>query len=287
MSQNVIIKQKGIFGKKPMPLEIILGGELSYGVYEDGMTLSEGVMGNGDFIAYHPDFVGRGISVYWKEGEMAAIDISLPTPSFKPEIEAFYRMVKRITDYWNCSLEVDGNNMRPSEFQAGLADTIDFNLKAVVHFSEGVLSGEHDELTLYAVFHPLILGKKEAAEFKEQPQNFGAWLHKKQNEDAWYECPRLYQGKNGIIGRFFYEEDLPAIFPNKPFVPFSATDPQTGRMLECNDWSVILFTEKEQIGEVEYNIFLEKLPKNKIEYFDGGHILVKALNKDEIVELTK
>lgn len=289
MSLNVIITQTALFNKKPLPLEVILGDELGYGSYEDGMTLTENTMGNGDFIAYHPDCPGRGISVFWKEGEMKMVDISLPTPSYKPEIEAFYRMIKRITDFWKCKIEVDGNKMKPDDFQKGLADTIDFNLKAVVHFSSKVLSSELDELTLYSAYHPLILGKKEAAEFKDKPENYGAWLFQKQNADAAYECPWLYQVEGGILGKFYFPEATPCIFPKTPFVPFSATDPQTGKMIECNEYRVLLFVndKKEAVLELEYGEFLSKLSKDKVEYFDGGHILVKEHTAEEIIALAE
>lgn len=289
MSLNVIITQTAIFNKKILPLEVILGDELGYGSYEDGMTMQEELMGNGDFIAFHPDCPGRGISVFWTEGETKMVDLSLPTPSYKPEIEAFYRMVKRITDFWKCKIEVDGNKTKPDVFQNTLEETIEFNLKTVAHFSEKVLSGELDELTLYGAYHPLILGKKEAAEFKEKPSNYGAWLYQKQNADAGYECPRFYVGDNGVIGRFFFPEATPCIFPKTPFVPFAATDPKTGGRLECSDYAVFLFTneEKEPVGEIEYTEFLNRLLKEKVEYFDGGHILVKEHSREEILELVK
>ena len=43
MSIDITIRQKGFF-KKDLPLEIILGNNLSYGAYDDGWRLEIGVM---------------------------------------------------------------------------------------------------------------------------------------------------------------------------------------------------------------------------------------------------
>ena len=94
MSIEVTIKQKGFF-KKSITLDVILGKELKYGRF-DGDHLEKGEFGKNEFIAYHPEHIGRGFSVdcvpYTKDG----VYLRLPQPSTPREIRDFYDTVQRI-----------------------------------------------------------------------------------------------------------------------------------------------------------------------------------------------
>ena len=59
MSLEVVIKQK-LFGKKTMPLEVILGEELYYGNYEND-CLNVGEMGAEEILVYNPERIGKFI----------------------------------------------------------------------------------------------------------------------------------------------------------------------------------------------------------------------------------
>ena len=76
MSLDVCITQKGLF-KKGIPLEVILGNELSYGNF-DGLCLECGQLGETEFLAYHPAHIGRGLDVYKRQVLRAASGISMP-----------------------------------------------------------------------------------------------------------------------------------------------------------------------------------------------------------------
>jgi hypothetical protein len=282
MSIEVTIKQK-LFGKQTMPLEVILGEELHYGKFENDQ-LHDGELGEEDFIAYHPNHIGRGFSVIWNPGEKKQISLRLPQPSTPAELADFFAAIERMVTYWKGSLIVDGNRQTLPVFLSTLDDMIEFNTKIIKDFSQKVLDGEHKTLTLYSAMWPLSIGKEEAEHFLENPFYFSSWLHEKQSMDVYFESPDFFGGEEGIIARYFFTDHLPAIFPSQPVVPFGYTDPSTGKPLECDHWYVfmVLKDSNEPLGEIEYNKFLSLLPKSKITRYDAEHFLLDELTEEEM-----
>ena len=66
MSIDVCIKQKGLF-KKTIPLDVIVGDELAFGI-NDGMRMV-GDDQEGNMIFYNPNSIGRGFHISWDEEE--------------------------------------------------------------------------------------------------------------------------------------------------------------------------------------------------------------------------
>jgi len=40
-------------------------------------------------------------------------------------------------------------------------------------------------------------------------------------------------------------------------------------------------------GQIDYNDFIKKLPKNKYKFIDASYIMVEPLSKEEILDLLK
>lgn len=285
MSIEITVKQK-LFGSKTMPLDVILGENLSCGYWENDQ-LTEGKLGETEFIAYDPSFIGRGFSVIWNSQEKKSISLRLPQPTTTAELRSFYDCVARMANYWGGALIVDGNRMKPDAFLAGFADMVSFNDKILAHIAQQILDGNNDNLTLYSAKWPLTIGKEEAELFAKDPEQFAQWLHQKQSMDVFFCNPRFFIGDQGIFGQFMLMNDLPTVFPQKPNVPFGTTDPSTGKPLECRDWRVILVIEGESdiLREMDYDEFLRVLaPDRKIRY-DGNHFLVTEMSEAEIRNL--
>ncbi|MBO5040118.1 MAG: DUF4299 family protein [Clostridia bacterium] len=283
MAIDVIIKQK-LFGNKSMPLRVILGDDLQYGIYE-GERLETGKLGGGEFIAYNPYCVGRGFSVSWKPDETKEIALRLPIPSTKYEIKDFYSAVERMVNHWGGSLTVDGSKVSLSDFLSDLERRVEVNNDILNQISSGVINGEHGDLVLYSAMWPLTMGMEEARRFLGDPEYYAWWLHKNQTVDACFESPRFYYEEGGICGKYMLMSDLVAIFPNKPTVPLGAIDYSTGRPIECKKWSVIIAADGKVVCDVEYSEFLELIPKEKICRFDGARFLLSEMTEEEIMAL--
>lgn len=286
MSIDIVIKQKGIL-KKALPLEIILGSELHYGNY-DGIRLNVGELGETEFIAYNSQHIGRGFSVIWKPKEKDCITLRALTPTSGEELCDFYNCVKRITDYWKCSFEVDGELKKPSDFLSGLNEMIEFNERALISLAQNVNSDKSGPLTLFSAMWPLVIGKDEADMFIKNPASFGKWLHEKQAVDVYFAVPRFYNTDSGVLGRFALTENTPSVFPIKPYVPLGITD-EIGQRLECNNYSVALcsITKDCIIGDINYERLIELIPDEKMSRFDGGNILINALSLTQMEEIIK
>ena len=285
MAIDVLIKQK-LFGSKTMPLEVILGEHLHYGNFVND-KLNAGELGETEFIVYNPKSIGRGFSVVWNPKEKKRIALRLPQPSTTQELKDFYAAIERMVNHWDGKLIVDGSRVSLPDFLSAFDNMVDFNNKIIKQFSQQVLDGEHEALTLYSTMWPLSVGKEEAAHFMENPNNYADWLHEKQSMDVHFASPCFYVGENGIFARYILTNNMPTVFPHQPTVPFGTTDPATGKPLECNEWLIWLGMEgeKEPLCEMEYSKFLSLLPESKKSKYDGSHFLLAEMSEEEIRKL--
>ena len=166
---------------------------------------------------------------------------------------------------------------------------IEFNDRLIKQFAQQVIDGEHEALTLYSTRWPLAVGKNEASSFIENTSEYAVWLHKKQAVNACYAIARFYANENGIIARYTFMNGISCIFPRKPTVPFGATDPSTGKALQCSDWKVWLGIdgEAEPLGEIEYTEFINRIPADKLLKYDGNKIQILEMSEDEVRELIR
>lgn len=282
MAIDVVIKQK-LFGNKTMPLEVVLGEHLHYGNFVNDQ-LNVGELGETEFVAYNPESIGRGFSVVWNPKEKKTIALRLPQPSTTRELKDFYAAIERMVKHWVGKLIVDGSRVSLPDFLSTFDNMVDFNNKIIKQCSQQVLDGKHDTLTLYSAMWPLAIGKEEATLFMENPDYYAQWLHEKQTMDVYFASPHFYVGDNGIRARYILTNDLPAVFPHQPTVPFGATDPTTGKPLECKEWIICLGIEgeKEPLCEMEYSKFLSLLSENKKSKYDGSHFLLAEMSEEEI-----
>ena len=105
MSIDVCIKQKGLF-KKTIPLDVIVGDELAFGI-NDGMRMV-GDDQKGNMIFYNPNSIGRGFHISWDEDEKNELNLRLLNPTTTDEMRSFFNCLRRITSYWKCSVTIDG-----------------------------------------------------------------------------------------------------------------------------------------------------------------------------------
>ena len=287
MSIDVSITQKGLI-KRALPFHVILGDDLSYGAF-DGLRLSPGDRDEREFIAYQADHIGRGFSVEWKQGEKENVSLRLLTPTSSEELHDFFTCIKRIGEYWKCGIEVDGISTTLTSFMNQFEDMVDFNLRTMDNMMQELLDGKAEEYTLFCAIWPLILGKEEARRLIDSKSldAFRNYMHEKQCIDAYYASPNFFKDDLGCLGVYVLSENVRSIFPLRPNVPFGITDPATGKGLEVSRWNLYLYssTRDGEIGVIPYENFISRLPKDKVEYYDAGNILIENLTLTEMEAL--
>ena len=294
MSIDIVIRQKGLF-KKTLPLSVILGDNLACGVYEAGYRLDPGEWKSedGEIVVYDPHHKGRGFSVIWTPTQKKGVVLRALHPTCPEELKAFYATVARITDYWSCSLEVDGTPMTPAEFQAGLSNMLKANDRYLDLFiKESIDKEPYESMTLFSAFWPLEFGAKEAAEVKNAPEGaptrFAMWLHEMQSVDAYYAVAGYAEEEDGIVSRFAFTEDCDSLFPVKPSVPFGITGAD-GKPLEVSRYEVAIVATSTPsvsvIGTLPYEAFMAALSPDKVSYYDARRVRIAPHSLSELKEL--
>ena len=114
--------------------------------------------------------------------------------------------------------------------------------------------------------------------------------------DAYSAHQQFYKNNEDyrIMGAYTLTQNLRTILPYKPSVEFENSD-----ILKNDDisfWNIGLIIidgdendEKSYygVGNLNYNDFIKKLPKNKYKFIDASYIMVEPLSKEEILELVK
>jgi len=277
MGLDVTIKQKKLI-KKALPFEIICG-DLSYGRSDDCWRLAVGETDENGFIMFNPAHIGRGIGVEWKNGEKNKVFMRLPFPASEEDVDDFYDVVERITDFWGADgFEQDGNIMPVSEIPAQRQSMKEFNIKAL-----NGMCDKNETLTFFCAMYPLNLTDEEKARFAvaENLDSFRDYMHEKQSIDAYYAVPRFYKVDNDkIMGVYTITEDVVSIVPKAPYLPF-------GVELEVDEWVVYLASETRDgiVGRCNYEDFISNV--TEFSQYDSTHIIFDGFSLEKIDEIVE
>lgn len=283
MSIDILIKPKGLF-KKPYPFEVIVGDELSYGVYEAGSRLAVGERGD-EIALFRPSRIARGFTVTRLRGHALALRALHPTT--EGELRDLYGTVERILGYCDATLTVDGVRTSLDAFLGGFSEALDFNARILRDFAERKRA-EEGSITLFSAKWPLAFGSKEAEAVLADPATFASWLHEKQAINAYFAVPKFCSDpREGTFGIYALPEGCRSIFPQKPSVPFEYADPATGLPLSCDRFELLLYstTRTAGIGTIPYDRFFALLDPAKVSYYDADAVLIKPLTLSEMEDL--
>jgi len=284
MAIDVIIKA-GLFHRKPLPFEVIIGDKLFYGNAEDYVQTMDGQIGKREFIAFLPEHIGRGFSVIWHEGESRRVVLRQTLPCCEPELREFYETVKRIAEFWKGHLTVDGKPTTIKAFLNTLADNISFNIQAARDLGRDILNGAEYGYEIYGAMWPLRPGEPEGRMFLLTPESFGEWLHEKQEIDACY-WPIVYgvmqDGQSAMAMTIYSPLEVPYIYLDKVPEGHTTRDSRTGQQVPVTDWRIIVKDDEGSECEISYQEFRAKLPADKVSRYDKNMILIQPMTPEEI-----
>lgn len=284
MAIDVKIKA-GLFHRVPLPFEVIIGDTLHYGNTEDYVQTMEGEVGEKEFIAYLPDHIGRGFSVFWHEGESRQVVLRQTLPCCEAELREFYQTVKRIAEFWKGSLVVDGKATRLNAFLNTLEDNVRYNLEAVRELGRDILNAGEYSYEIYGALWPLRPGDEEGRLFMLQPEAFGSWLHEKQEIDACYwpiEYGVTPDGQSAMALTGFSPLEVPCIYLDKVPKEYKTRDSRTGSYVPVTQWLINVSDDEGMICEIPYEEFRAKLPESKISRYDKMMILIQPMTAEEL-----
>ena len=169
----------------------------------------------------------------------------------------------------------------------------------ILYGIEGISSRvKGEDSTLYSIFgvNRIVSFNQEMIDKIENSNNpidtFSNIVKEIQYLDAFSANQRFFRNKEDgkIIGTYTLTQNLRTILPYKPSVEFENSD-----MVKNEDiafWNIGLVTidgdendpnSYQVIGQLDYNDFIKKLPKDKYRFIDASYILVEPLSKEEIL----
>ena len=160
-----------------------------------------------------------------------------------------------------------------------------------------IKSGESDTYVIFGTTRPVSFNEEMVDEINNSNNpidTFSRIVRNIQNLDAYSANQRFYKNDEDerIMGAYSLTENVRTILPYKPSVEFHNLD-----IVKNDDiafWNIGFVTingdendpnSYQVIGQLDYNDFIKKLPKDKYRFIDASYILVEPLSKEEILGL--
>ena len=189
-------------------------------------------------------------------------------------------------------------NERGEVYTAGNIDKFDYEsdiLYGIKVITENIKSGESDTYVIFGTTRPVSFNEEMVDEINNSNNpidTFSRIVRNIQNLDAYSANQRFYKNDEDerIMGAYSLTENVRTILPYKPSVEFHNLD-----MVKNDDiafWNIGFVTidgdendpnSYQVIGQLDYNDFIKKLPKDKYRFIDASYILVEPLSKEEIL----
>ena len=169
----------------------------------------------------------------------------------------------------------------------------------ILYGIEGISSRvKGEDSTLYSIFgiNRIVSFNQEMIDRIENSDSpidtFSNMVKEIQYLDAFSANQRFFRNKEDgkIIGTYTLTQNLRTILPYKPSVEFENSDIVKNEDISL--WNIGFVTingdendpnSYQVIGQLDYNDFIKKLPKDKYRFIDASYILVEPLSKEEIL----
>ena len=237
----------------------------------------------------------RGFELYY-DNKNKNYSIRVFTPSSREDWLLALEYIKALAKKFDSKIISETGE----EYTVGNIDKFDYE-GDILYGIEGISSrvkGENS--TLYSIFgvNRIVSFNQEMIDKIENSNSpidtFSNMVKEIQYLDAFSANQRFFRNKEDgkIIGTYTLTQNLRTILPYKPSVEFENSD-----MVKNEDiafWNIGLVTidgdendpnSYQVVGQLDYNDFIKKLPKDKYHFIDASYILVEPLSKEEILGL--
>ena len=224
--------------------------------------------------------------------------VRIYTPSSREDWLLALEYIKALAKRFNSEIV----NERGEVYTVDNIDKFDYE-NDIIYGIATILSGLEDkEVKVYNIY-----GINRVVSFNQEMSNkiensvspidtFSNIIKEIQYLDAYSAHQQFYQNNEDhrIIGAYTLTENLRTILPYKPSVEFENSD--IVKNDEISFWNIgfVVINGDENdpnsyqvAGQIDYNDFIKKLPKNKYKFIDASYIMVEPLSKEEILDLLK
>lgn len=260
MACDVCIPQKGFFLRKKFTMDdLVHMSHLAFGSMDENNRLIPNQISNHTLL-FDRSYLQRGIELYIENHD---IWLRLSFPTSMDEIQLFYYLIKLY-----CEFMEQEEFIKDMEYVS--VQDIDLLMAYDKRTSADALrdlmdKGTDSYFTIFGILHPIAIGKRELDYFQTDLDLFGHYLHSKQQMDACYAAPRIYDIHGIRTGMFAIGTDLPTILPIHP----------DGGNVER--WLVNI-----DMKCIAYHDFIKNVDSSH--YYDANHRLI-VLTKEKIEQL--
>lgn len=174
-------------------------------------------------------------------------------------------------------------------------DYISDILYGIEVITSNMKSGKTDKYTIFGIDRVVSFNQEMLDKINNSDSpidTFSNIVKEIQYLDAYSAHQRFYKNNEDyrIMGAYTLTQNLRTILPYKPSVEFENSDIVKNDEVSC--WNIGLVTingdendpnSYQVIGQLDYNDFIKKLPKDKYHFIDASYILVEPLSKEEIL----
>ena len=193
-------------------------------------------------------------------------------------------------------------NERGETFTVDNIDKFDYE-NDIIYGIATILSGLEDkEVKVYNIY-----GINRVVSFNQEISNkiensvspidtFSNIIKEIQYLDAYSANQQFYQNREDgkIMGAYTITESVRTIIPYKPSVEFHNSDIVKNDDIAFWNMGFVVINGDENdpnsyqgVGQLDYDDFIKKLPKEKYKFIDASYIMVEPLTKEEISNLLK
>ena len=193
-------------------------------------------------------------------------------------------------------------NERGETYTVDNIDKFDYE-NDIIYGIATILSGLEDkEVKVYNIY-----GINRVVSFNQEISNkiensvspidtFSNIIKEIQYLDAYSANQRFYQNEEDgrIMGAYSITESVRTIIPYKPSVEFHNSDIVKNDDIAFWNMGFVVINGDENdpnsyqgVGQLDYDDFIKKLPKEKYKFIDASYIMVEPLTKEEISDFLK
>ena len=237
----------------------------------------------------------RGFELYY-DNKNKNYSIRVFTPSSREDWLLALEYIKALAKKFDSKIISETGE----EYTVDNIDKFDYE-GDILYGIEGISSRvKGEDSTLYSIFgiNRIVSFNQEMIDRIENSDSpidtFSNIVKEIQYLDAFSANQRFFRNKEDgkIIGTYTLTQNLRTILPYKPSVEFENSD-----MVKNEDiafWNIGLVTidgdendpnSYQVVGQLDYNDFIKKLPKDKYHFIDASYILVEPLSKEKILGL--
>ena len=239
---------------------------LSYGAMDVEYCMIFDKVGDSYTVLYDAKSVGRGFEVWFEDG---GVCISLPLPNTETDIRNAYAVTEKICTIFNVdSFVCDDEFVTLQHIPQLIENNMNASLDALQRMEDELSGNIYQSFTVLAAMNPVNIGRAQLDEIGGTLEGFERFLHRLQQDNLFYATPKYYKlDDSTVFGLFFIGENVMAVVPEKPYVPFGKIDNLKGYYVRVPDGN-----------EVPYSDFIAHA--TKMGTYDANHIIVCLTEKD-------